>query len=130
VESFGNFVPAEEHYGDEGAFQEESHNALDGQRGPENIAYEVRIVRPVGAEFEFENDSRCYADREIDPENPHPELRRPFPKLVAGTVIDALHDRADDAETEGQRHEQPMVNGCHRKLRARPVDHLHPVGSR
>ena len=94
------------------------------------INFAIGVATGIILEFEFENDSRCYADREIDPENPHPELRRPFPKLVAGTVIDALHDRADDAETEGQRHEQPMVNGCHRKLRARPVDHLHPVGSR
>ena len=59
----------------------------------------MRIVRPVGAEFEFEDDAGSDADREVDSEDPHPKLDGAFPKLVAGTVVDGLHDGADEAQT-------------------------------
>ena len=55
------------------------------------------VVRPVGAEFKFEDEARGYADGEIDTEQAHPEFRRAFPEGIARAVVDGFHDRADDA---------------------------------
>ena len=129
MEAFGDLVPSEEHDGDERALHEEGHDALDGQRSAENVAHEMGVVRPVGPEFEFEDDARGHADGEVDPEDAHPEFRRPFPERVARPVIDRFHDGADEAQTEGQRHEQPVVDGRHGELRPRPVHHVHPISS-
>ena len=49
---------------------------------------EVGVVRPVGAEFEFEDEARGYADGEIDTEQAHPEFRRAFPEGIARAVVD------------------------------------------
>jgi hypothetical protein len=97
MEASADAVPAEEHDGYERAFEEEGQDAFDGQRRAENVADEVGVVRPVGAEFEFEDEARGYADGEIDTEQAHPEFRRAFPEGIARAVVDGFHDRADDA---------------------------------
>ena len=122
VEAFGDLVPAEEHDGDEGALHEEGQNALDGQRRTEDVAHEVRIVRPVGAELEFEDDARGYADGEIDAEQAHPESGRAAPERVARADVEGLHDGDEESQSERQRHEEPVVDGRQGELRPRPID--------
>ena len=124
VKTSGHLIPAEKHHGDERTFQKKGHNSFDCQRRSENIADEIGVIRPVRPELEFEDQSGGHADREIDPENAHPKLDRPFPERIAGTVVNGLHDGADETQPEGQRHEQPMVDGRHRKLGPRPIHHL------
>ena len=124
VEAAAHLVPAEEHHRHEGRFEEEGHDPLDGQRRTEDVAHEVGVVRPVGAELEFENQSRGYADGEVDAEQPHPELRRAAPEGVARAVVAGLHQGAQDAQTERQRDEEPMVNGRQGELRPRPLHAL------
>ena len=82
------------------------------------------VVRPVGAEFEFEDEARGYADGEIDTEQAHPEFRRAFPEGIARAVVDGFHDRADDAQSQREGDEQPVVDRRHGELGPRPIDGL------
>ena len=115
-------APAEEHHGDEGRFEEEGEDALDGQRGAEDVAHEVRIVGPVGAELEFEDQPRGDADGEIDAEEAHPEFGGPEPEFVLRADVEGFHDGDQESQSERQRDEQPVVDGRHGELRTRPID--------
>ena len=128
VEALRDLVPSEEHDGDEGALHEEGHDALDGQRGTEDVAHEMRVVGPVGAEFEFEDDARRHADGEVDAEQAHPEFGGPFPEFVARADVEGLHDGEDEAQSQRERHEKPVVDGRHGELRTRPIDCLQVIG--
>ena len=122
VETPADLAPAEEHHGDEGRFEEERQNALDGQRRAENVAHEVGVVGPVGPEFEFEDQARGHADGEVDAEQAHPEFGRAEPERVLRADVKGLHDGDEEAQPERQRDEQPVVDGRHGELCARPVD--------
>ena len=124
VEAFRDLVPAEEHDGDEGALHEEGHDAFDGQRGTEDVAHEMRVVRPVGPEFEFEDQARGHADGEVDAEQAHPEFGRALPELITRADVKGLHDGDDEPQPQRERDEKPVVNGRHGELRTRPVDCL------
>ena len=50
------------------------------------------------------------------------ELGGAFPERIARADVASLHDGDDKTETEGQRHEEPVVGGRHSKLRTRPID--------
>ena len=128
MKAFRYLVPAEKHHGEKRSFQEKGHNALDGQRGTENVADEMGVVRPVRAELELEDQARRHADREVDREDADPEFRRALPEGIARAVVERFHDRADETEPERQRHEQPVVDRRHRELRPRPVYHVHQIG--
>ena len=121
MEAAAHFVPAEEHHGYEGGFHEEGQNALNGQRGTEDVADKPRIVTPVCAEFEFENNACGHSDGEVDAEEFLPELGGPLPKVVFFAYVDGFHDAHDESQTECERHEQPVIARCEGKLRARPV---------
>jgi hypothetical protein len=58
VAHLGELVPAEEEQADEGGFQEEGHQPLDGQRRAEDVAHVVAVVAPVHAELEFHGHAR------------------------------------------------------------------------
>ena len=121
VEFFGDLVPAEEHHGNKGRFHEEGHDAFDGERSAEDITDEVGVVAPVGSELEFEDKPRCDPDGEVDAEESHPEFGGSFPEFVTGTDIAGLHEGDDETESEGERDEQPVVDGCQGELGSRPV---------
>ena len=89
-------VPAEEEQADERAFEEEGHQALDGERHAEDVADVVRVVRPVRAELELHRDAGGDAHREIDAEQDSPEARHVAPDRPPGHDVDAFHDRHED----------------------------------
>ena len=123
VESLGNAVPAEEHDREEGGLEEEGEDALDGERRAEDIADHPRVVGPVGAELEFQDEPGGHADGEVDTEQLHPELGQPLPLLVAGAHVDGVVKGEDPGEPQGQRHEDPVVHGGQGELAPGPVDH-------
>ena len=122
MKAFAYLVPAKEHDCDECSLHEERQDAFDGQRRPEDIAHEPRVIAPVGPELEFQNQTGSHAYREIDPEDLHPELGGLFPKGIACLYIDCLHDAHDHGKTQCQGNKEPMVHGRHRELRPRPVN--------
>ena len=104
-----DFIPSEKHDGDKRGFEEKSHDTFDGKRGAENIAHEPGVVRPVGAEFKFEDDAGGNADNEIDSKQGHPEFGDVLPLLFACSHILGFHDGDNEGEPEGERHKQPVV---------------------
>ena len=134
MEAGRDLLPAEEHHGHEGGLHKECHDALDGQWRAEDIAYEPRVVRPVGAEFKLKDDTCGNTHGEIDAEEFLPELCAVAPKSVDGIVDNCsfrtielaipngLADTHDDSQSESQRNEQPMVDGCQCELCSCPVD--------
>ena len=122
VEAFADFTPAEEHEGDESRFHEEGQDAFDGQRGAENVAHKPGIVAPVGAEFKFENDTRCHSDGEIDAKEFLPELGGFLPEFVAGAIVTSFHNGHHERQSESEGDEEPMIACGKRELRSRPAE--------
>ena len=79
----GQPVPAEDPQAEEGRLQEEREQALDGQRGAEDVADEPGVVAPVHPELELLHDPGHHADGEVDQEELAEELGQPQPALVA-----------------------------------------------
>ena len=74
-------VPAEDPQPEERRLEEERQQALDGERGAEDVADEARVVAPVHPELELLHDPGHHADREVDQEQLAEELRQPEPVL-------------------------------------------------
>ena len=105
VETAADFVPAEEHHGNESGFHEKRHYAFDGQRCSEDVAYEPAVVAPVCAELEFEDYASGHATSEIDAEKSHPEFGNVAPAGVAGAHVDALHDCHNQRQADCEGYE-------------------------
>ena len=93
------------------ALHEKCEDALDGQRGTEDVAHEPRVVAPVGSELELEDDTGRHTHCEVDGKELHPEFRSPFPELVSGHHVPGLHKGYQKAQAESQGHEQPVIHG-------------------
>ena len=115
----GEPVPAEEEQADEGGFEEERHQPLDGQRRAEDVADVVAVVGPVGTELEFHGQSGGDAQRKVDAEQLAPELGHVLVDLLAGHDIDRLHDGQQERQPQGQRHEEKVVHSRHGELQTR-----------
>ena len=122
VEALAHTVPAEEHYCHKCSLHKECHNALYGKGRTEYVADKPTIVRPVGAEFKFENKAGGHAARKIDAEKRHPKLGDAFPAFTARMHIYALHYGHYERQAYGKRHKEPMVHCCKSELRSRPVN--------
>jgi hypothetical protein len=85
-------LPPEEEQADEGGLEEKRHQAFNGQRHAEDVADIVRVVRPVGAELEFQRKTGGDAHCKVDAEQLAPELGHVLVDLLAGHHIDRLHD--------------------------------------
>ena len=116
METWRHFLPSEIHHGDKRRLHEESHDTLDGKGRAKDVAYYPGIIGPVGAKLKFQYQTGSYTHGEIDAEEFLPELGSILPETLAGTVVAGLHDTHDDGQAECQRHEQPMVDSCQRKL--------------
>ena len=68
VESLADLVPSEVHHCDEGGFDEEGDDSLDGERRSENVSNEPGIIAPVGSEFKFQDETCGNTYREVDAE--------------------------------------------------------------
>ena len=111
-------APAKQHQADHGRFEEERHQAFDGQRRPEDIAHVVRVGRPVGAELELHGQPGSHAEREVDREQLAPEVRHLTVDRSAGDNIHRLDGRQQHAQPERERHEYEVVEHGGRELPA------------
>ena len=118
-------VPAEEEHADEGGFEEEGHQAFNGEWGAEHVADVVRVVGPVGAELEFHGDAGGDAHDEVDAEQDAPEFHHVAPDSAPGGDVDGLHYDQQNREPEGERHEQEVVQGGEAELHPGEVDDVH-----
>ena len=112
-------IPAKEEQANEGAFEEKRHQSFDRERHAEDVAHVVRVVRPVRAELKLHRDAGRHAHGEIDAEQDSPEARHVTPDRATGHDVDAFHDRNENRQAEGQRHEQEVIQRRDRKLQAR-----------
>ncbi len=90
---FAQPIPAEEKEADKSGFEEKGHQAFDRQRGTEDIADIVRVIRPVGAKLEFHSQARCDTQRKVDAKQLAPEFGHVFVDLFTRQDIDGFHDR-------------------------------------
>ena len=112
----GEAVPAEEEEADEGRLQEEGEDSFNRERRAENVADIMRVIAPIRAELEFHRHAGRDAHRKIDPEERAPEFRRVAPDRASGHHIDALHDRKQPGEAEGQGNEEKVIERGQREL--------------
>ena len=134
MEASRHLVPAKVHDGHEGGLHEEGDDALDSQRRSEDVAHEPRVVGPVGAKLELEDDACGDAHGEVDAEEALPELGGLLPEGSVGlrgvaladgllcAIVACLDDAHDDGQTERQGNEEPVVDCRERELGSRPVD--------
>ena len=100
VEALADLVPAKEHDGNEGRFHEEGHDALDGERSVEDVAHEVGVVAPVGAELKFEDDTCGNAHSEVNAKELLPKLCAVAPESVTSPVPTGLCNTHDDSQSK------------------------------
>ena len=109
VQTLRQLVPAEDPQPDEGGFEEEGHQALERERGAEDVADEAGVRRPVHAELELLHDAGDHAHGEVDQEDLAEEAREVQPLELAGAEPRRLEDRDRQRHAESERHEQEVV---------------------
>ena len=117
-------VPAEEPQAQEGRLEEEREQRLDGQRGAEDVADEAGVVRPVHAELELLHDAGGHAHDEVDEEELAEELRELQIHHLARAGPHRLPDRDREHETQGDRHEQEVVDRREAELPSRQDERI------
>ena len=122
VKAFAYLIPSEEHDRNKRSFHKERQNTFDSKRRTENIPHKPRIITPVRTKLKLQNQPRCHTDGEVNTEKFHPKLGSPLPEFIACFIIQRLHYSHHHSQSEGERNENPVVHGCHRKLGSRPID--------
>ena len=125
VHAFGQPVPAEDPQADEGGFEEEGDQGLDGQGCAEDVADEAGVVAPVHAELELLHDAGDHAHGEVDQEEFAVEPGEFEVLLVPGAVPEGLQDGDQDGQADGQRYEEKVVDGGDTELPAGDVQRVH-----
>lgn len=72
---FGQAVPAEEEQADQRRFEEKNHQTFARENRAEDIADIGQVIGLIGAELEFQRQTRRHNHREIDAEQLAPEFR-------------------------------------------------------
>ena len=121
----GQAVPAEDPQAEERRLDEERRQALDSERGAEDVTDEARVLAPVHAELELLHDAGGDADREVDQEQLAEELRQPQPALVVRAHPDRLHDRHERRQADRQRDEHEVVDRDDPELPSGKVQRVH-----
>ena len=116
---------AEQQDAEEARLQEEREQRLGGQRRAEDVAHEPRVVSPVGSERELHRDARGDADGKRPREQAHPEICERLVVRVSTFVGLCQQDGQDQAEADGERYEQIMVQGSCRELDSRQENSIH-----
>src|ERR1700688_2691541 len=93
-------LPTEEEKPHEARLEKEGHQALEGERGAEDVADVMGEVGPIGAELELHGDAGGDPHGEIDAEERTPELGHLAPNGAPGHHIDAFHDGEQHGEPE------------------------------
>ena len=122
MEPSRHLVPAKEHNCHKSALHEKRHNALNGKRSTKYIADKPRVVAPVGTELKLQDNTRSNAHSEVDAKQTLPEMRRLTPERFSGAIVNCLDNAHNYCQAQCERHKQPMINCCKRKLGTRPVN--------
>nr|AAP55501.1 hypothetical protein [Leifsonia xyli subsp. xyli] len=126
VQTLRQFVPAEDPEADEGRFEEESEQTLQGERGAEDVADEARVVGPVHPELELLHDAGHHSHREVDEEELPEEVGQLQVVDFARAIPGGLEHGDDRHEADGERHEQEMVDGGETELPPREQERVEP----
>ncbi len=118
-------APAEDPEAQERGLQEEGQQALDGQRGAEDVAHEPAVAAPVHPELELLDDAGDEAQGEVDQEQLTEEPGQPEVLLVLRAVPGGLEPRDRERESDGQRDEQEVVDGGDAELPPREHQRIH-----
>jgi hypothetical protein len=121
----GQPVPAEDPQAEERRLEEEREQALDGQRGAEDVPDETRVVAPVHPELELLHDAGDHTHREVDQEELAPELRGPQPVFPAGAHPGGLQAGDERRHPDRDRYEQEVVDGGDAELPAGQIKSVH-----
>ncbi len=113
------------HRPEERGLEEEGEQALDGQRGAEDVAHEPAVAAPVHPELELLDDAGHHADGEVDQEQLPEEPGEPQVLLLAGPVPGGLEPGDREREADGQRDEQEVVDGGDPELPPREHQRIH-----
>ena len=118
VLALGETVPAEEEEADEGRLQEEGHEPFNGERGAENVADVVGVVRPVRPELELHGDARGDAEGEVDAEELAPETGHVLVHFLARHDVGHFHNDEHEGEPQREGHKEEVVHRRQRELQA------------
>ena len=118
-------IPSKDPKSQEHRLQEEGQEPLNRERCAKDVTNETTEVRPVHPELELLHDAGDHTHCEVDQEDLAEELCSPKPLLVVGAHPRRLHTCDEEAQTDGDRHEQEMVNGGDTELKPRQIKHVH-----
>ena len=118
VQLLAYLLPAEVPDGDEGGLEEEGHRGFNGEERAEDVADELGVARPVGAELEFERNAGHDAEREVDEKELAPELGVFQPDFVAGLHVPRLHPGDHERQAEGEGDEDEVEEDGHGELQS------------
>ena len=118
VHDLGEPVLAVEKQPEEGRLQEETEDALHGQRLANDAAGKLRKARPVGTELELHGNAGHNAEDKIDGEEAAPEPRRPIPRFVVGPESHRLQHYDQQRQPHGELREEIVVSDSEGKLQA------------
>ena len=124
----GQAVPAEDPQAHEGGLKEEGEEGLEGQRRTKDVADEAGVLRPVHSELELLDDTGGHTQGEVDQEDLPEELGRHEPLLVAGAVVEGLHQRHERGQTNGQGDEDEVVDGRDAELPTSKIEGVQRQG--
>ena len=124
VELRRHLLFAKEKNAKENRFQEEGEQGLGSKRRTENIAYEARVIGPVGSKRELHGDTCRNANGKRRREDAHPKMHGGAIFFIAASIILRRKNRRDKAQTYRKRNEYEMVGHRYRELNSREQRHV------
>lgn len=116
-------TPKEEH-AEEARLEEEREQGLSRERRAKDVTHEAGVVSPVGTEAKLHRDARRNANREGERKDLDPEACIRLVLGITRLIGTRLGKRNEQAQSNGQRHEQEVEYDGQRKLEARQKDHV------
>lgn len=122
METSAYLVPSKEHDSDKSALHEESQDAFYGKWGTKDVAHKPGVVAPIGAKLKLKDDSCGNAHGEVDAKEFLPKSCHIFPKRLVCAIVASFGNAHDDCQSQGERDEQPVIDGGECELRSRPIN--------
>ena len=111
-------VPTEEEQTNKSRFQEEGHQAFNGEWRAKNVTHIVGVVGPIRAELKFHREACGHTDGEVDAKKLAPEPGHVLVHLLAAYDVSEFHHDKHEGQAKRERHEDEMVHRGQRKLQA------------
>jgi hypothetical protein len=105
--------------------RKEGQQALDRQRGAEDVADELRVGTPIHPELELLHDAGHDTHREVDQEQLAPELSHPPVLQLTRPVPGGVQSGDQGREPDRDRHEQEVIDGGDPELPPRQINRIH-----